>query len=72
VTLSTEQYAYAQHRANETGMGDRVRFLLRDHRREEGRYDCIVSGGMFEHVGVGLLRFTLNQTEKGEPPIGHA
>jgi cyclopropane-fatty-acyl-phospholipid synthase len=53
VTLSSEQHAYAQRRAQETGVADRVRFFLRDYRREGGRYDRIVSVGMLEHVGVG-------------------
>lgn len=53
LTLSTEQHAYAQRRANDRGAGDHVRFLLKDYRQEQGRYDRIVSVGMFEHVGVG-------------------
>ncbi|GLI25515.1 cyclopropane-fatty-acyl-phospholipid synthase [Xanthobacter flavus] len=56
LTLSTEQHAYSERRAAETGLGDRVRFLLKDYRQEEGRYDRIVSVGMFEHVGVGHYR----------------
>lgn len=53
LTLSTEQHAYAQRRTKEIGATDHVRFLLRDYRNEQGRYDRIVSVGMFEHVGVG-------------------
>ncbi len=53
VTLSVEQLAYAQHSAKEFGMDKDVRFLLKDYRQESGRYDRIVSVGMFEHVGVG-------------------
>ncbi|MFH1340638.1 MAG: cyclopropane-fatty-acyl-phospholipid synthase family protein [Pseudomonadota bacterium] len=53
LTLSTEQHAYAQRRASEIGVGAHVRFLLKDYRQEEGRYDRIISVGMFEHVGVG-------------------
>ena len=53
VTLSAEQHAYARRRADEIGVGDRVRFLLKDYRQEYGLYDRIVSVGMFEHVGVG-------------------
>lgn len=53
LTLSTEQHAYAQRRARESCMNDQVRFLLKDYRQEKGRYDRIVSVGMFEHVGVG-------------------
>ncbi len=56
LTLSTEQHAYAQGRANETGVGNQVRFLLKDYRQEDGRYDRIVSVGMFEHVGIGHYR----------------
>lgn len=56
LTLSTEQHAYSERRAAETDLGDRVRFLLKDYRQEEGRYDRIVSVGMFEHVGVGHYR----------------
>ena len=56
VTVSIEQHAYAQQRADQAGLGDRVRFLLKDYRQECGRYDRIVSVGMFEHVGVGHYR----------------
>jgi cyclopropane-fatty-acyl-phospholipid synthase len=56
ITLSAEQHRYAQRRADELGAGDRVRFLLKDYRHEHGRYDRIVSVGMFEHVGVGHYR----------------
>lgn len=56
VTLSTEQHAYSQQRADESGLGQDVRFLLKDYRQECGRYDRIVSVGMFEHVGVGHYR----------------
>ncbi len=52
VTLSKEQYERAQSRAQSAGMGDRVRFELKDYREVTGRFDRIVSVGMFEHVGV--------------------
>ncbi|HVY02751.1 MAG TPA: cyclopropane-fatty-acyl-phospholipid synthase family protein [Caulobacterales bacterium] len=51
VTLSREQLRYAQRRARQAGLDDRVRFELCDYRRVEGRFDRIVSVGMFEHVG---------------------
>ena len=56
VTLSTEQHKVSQERAAETGLAGRVRFHLRDYREEVGRYDRIVSIGMFEHVGVPHYR----------------
>ncbi len=52
LTLSGEQLKAASRRAAEAGLGDRVRFHLRDYREETGTYDRIVSVGMFEHVGV--------------------
>jgi len=52
VTLSREQYDLSRRRAAEAGVDDRVRFHLRDYRQDEGRYDRIVSVGMFEHVGA--------------------
>jgi cyclopropane-fatty-acyl-phospholipid synthase len=52
LTLSTEQRAYATQRVEKLGIADKVRFHLRDYRLEEGKYDRIVSVGMFEHVGV--------------------
>ena len=52
LTLSEEQHKVATRRAAAAGLSDRVRFHLRDYREERGRYDRIVSVGMFEHVGV--------------------
>ena len=53
VTLSEEQARIAQARAAQAGLADDVRFLLRDYRAIDDRFDRIVSVGMFEHVGVG-------------------
>ena len=52
ITLSEEQLKVARRRAEEAGVADRVRFELIDYRHLEGRFDRIVSIGMFEHVGV--------------------
>ena len=52
LTLSTEQRRVAERRAAAAGLADRVRFELCDYREATGRYDRIVSIGMFEHVGV--------------------
>lgn len=52
VTLSNEQQAVSSRRALESGMANRARFKLLDYRHEKGRYDRIVSVGMFEHVGA--------------------
>ena len=52
VTLSKEQHALAQQRAEAAGVSDRVKFELRDYRELDAKFDRIVSVGMFEHVGV--------------------
>jgi cyclopropane-fatty-acyl-phospholipid synthase len=38
------------------GLADRVHFKLLDYRKEEGKFDRIVSVGMFEHVGATHYR----------------
>src|SRR5262245_40060620 len=56
ITLSAEQHKVSQARAADAGLSERVRFHLRDYPEESGRYDRIVSVGMFEHVGVPHYR----------------
>ena len=52
ITLSKEQLAYAMAWAKREGVADKVTFSLTDYRDLKGRYDRIVSVGMFEHVGA--------------------
>ncbi|ATE63350.1 SAM-dependent methyltransferase [Rhizorhabdus dicambivorans] len=52
VTLSEEQLKVARQRAEAAGVSGRVKFELIDYRALDGRFDRIVSVGMFEHVGV--------------------
>lgn len=68
ITLAEEQVRISRQRAAEAGLSGRVQFHLRDYREERGRYDRIVSIGMFEHVGIrhyreffGRLRELLNR-----------
>ena len=56
ITLSQEQLKVARERAERAGLAERVKFALRDYREEGGRYDRIVSVGMFEHVGPNHYR----------------
>ena len=51
VTLAKEQCEVAQKRAARAGLGSKIRFGLEDYRQVQGRFDRIVSVGMFEHVG---------------------
>ncbi len=56
ITLSQEQHAEAQARAAAENLSGRVRFELVDYREVGGRFDRIVSVGMFEHVGLAQFR----------------
>ncbi len=52
VTLSSEQLKISRERALKEGLASCVHFEFQDYRKVEGRFDRIVSVGMFEHVGV--------------------
>ena len=56
VTLSEEQIRGAKARAASRDLSDRVVFDLTDYRAVAGQFDCIVSVGMFEHVGLAHYR----------------
>ena len=56
ITLSQEQLEAARARAMDAGLSDRVRFELMDYRAVTGKFDRIVSVGMFEHVGINHYR----------------
>ena len=54
ITLSRQQFEYAQQRIHAEGLQDRVTVELRDYRElaGEGVFDKVSSIGMFEHVGL--------------------
>lgn len=51
LTISREQFDYAQQRIAKAGLSDLVEFRLQDYRDERGSYDGIASIEMFEAVG---------------------
>ena len=51
LTISEEQFKYAQERIEKAGLSDLVNFKLQDYRDETGSYDGIASIEMFEAVG---------------------
>ena len=51
LTISQEQFNYAQERIAKAGLSDRVTFKLQDYRDETESYDGIASIEMFEAVG---------------------
>lgn len=52
VSLAPDQIRFAQERAEEAGVSDKVKFQLIDYRDVEGQFDRITSVGMIEHVGA--------------------
>jgi cyclopropane-fatty-acyl-phospholipid synthase len=61
ITLSEAQLHHARVRAVAEGLDRRVRFVLLDWRQVHGRFDRIVSVGMFEHVGPPHYRRFLDR-----------
>lgn len=54
-TISEEQYAWAERRIAEEGLGDRITLLKQDYRALEGQFDKLVSIEMIEAVGYQYL-----------------
>ena len=52
LTLSNEQLAVANDEAVRRGLDNQGQFRLEDYRNHHGKYDAVVSVGMFEHVGL--------------------
>lgn len=57
ITLSRAQLKLARKRVKDEGLGQQVRLQLLDYRDlpQDGRFDKVVSVGMFEHVGHANL-----------------
>ncbi len=72
VTLSSEQLAYARAETERQGLADKVKFELIDYRALDGRFDRIVSVGMFEHVGFPHYRQFFDKVEALLAPDGVA
>lgn len=52
ITLSQNQYELSQKRLKESNLEKQIDFELIDYRELSGKYDRIISVGMFEHVGL--------------------
>lgn len=50
ITTSLRHCAVGNQRLADAGLGGRVRLEVRDHRTVDGRFDKVVSIGMFEHL----------------------
>jgi cyclopropane-fatty-acyl-phospholipid synthase len=54
-TLSKNQYEYAGNKIKELGLQDKITIIYKDYRELSGKFDKIVSIGMFEHVGKKFI-----------------
>lgn len=66
ITVSSEQVAYAKAKGGDLP----ITWLLQDYRSLTGRFDRIVSVGMFEHVGAKNYDIFLETTKKLLDPDG--
>lgn len=72
ITLSREQLAFGRAQVEAQGLVGRVRLELLDYRdlAQDGRFDKVVSVGMFEHVGYANLPLYCRQLFNAVRPGG--
>lgn len=70
VSLSKEQIKYANSKAKELGVSNLVKFELKDYRDIKGKFDKVVSIGMFEHVGKEFHDVFFNKVKEILVPGG--
>ncbi|MFQ5562851.1 MAG: class I SAM-dependent methyltransferase [Parvularculaceae bacterium] len=72
LTISQEQYEYAQERIFREGLSEKVEFRLQDYRDVEGAFDKIASIEMFEAVGKEYWSTYFNKLRDALKPGGVA
>ncbi|HEY0975487.1 MAG TPA: cyclopropane-fatty-acyl-phospholipid synthase family protein [Solimonas sp.] len=72
ITLSKEQLAEAQRRADAEGLSARIQFEIRDYRDIQAQYDRVVSIEMYEAVGEEYWPGYFAAIEKALKPGGRA
>lgn len=72
ITLSQEQADYARMRLERQGLDNLAKVELKDYRNVEGKFDRIVSIGMFEHVGKQYWQTYFGIIRKLLKPDGRA
>ena len=61
ITLSKNQCDHVRRKIEELGLGKRIEVKLLDYRRLAGKFDNLVSIGMFEHVGKRFIPAFMRQ-----------
>ena len=54
-TISRSQYEHARSKIKDLGLEDKIEVVCEDYRNLTGKYDKVVSIGMFEHVGQEFI-----------------
>jgi cyclopropane-fatty-acyl-phospholipid synthase len=72
LTISREQFDYAQKRLFDQGLNDKVSLRFQDYRDETGRYDHIASIEMFEAVGEDYWPVYFRKLAECLKPSGRA
>jgi cyclopropane-fatty-acyl-phospholipid synthase len=72
LTISREQYDYAQQRMQRAGLNETVEIRLQDYRDEQGSYDRIASIEMIEAVGERFWSAYFRQLRDRLRPAGIA
>jgi cyclopropane-fatty-acyl-phospholipid synthase len=72
LTISKEQFDFAQKRVFEAGLNERVTLKLQDYRDERGIYDHIASIEMFEAVGEQYWPVYFDRLSQSLKPGGKA
>jgi len=61
ITLSKKQHEYANQKIKELGLGDQIKVIYKDYRQLSGKFDKVISIGMFEHVGKKFIPIFINK-----------
>ena len=64
ITLSKNQFIYANAKAKEYNLENQVQFKLCDYRNLKEKFDRVVSVGMFEHVGRKFYKTFFKQVNQ--------
>jgi cyclopropane-fatty-acyl-phospholipid synthase len=64
ITLSRNQYEWANSKIKELGWQKRIKVALADYREIDGKFDKFVSIGMFEHVGKAFIPVFMREVSR--------
>jgi cyclopropane-fatty-acyl-phospholipid synthase len=63
-TISQSQYEYVRSRIHDLGLEDKIEVVCEDYRNLIGKYDKVVSIGMFEHVGQKFIPVFMRKVDQ--------